>query len=498
MDKKQVVSRFAPSPTGYMHIGNLRTALYSYLAAKCCGGKFILRIEDTDQKRYVPGAEEIILETLAIAGLEYDEGPGKDGGHGPYRQSERKQIYLDYAEQLVRENKAYYCFCDKKDPHEQSAVEDMPQIPEADPCRDLSPEQVSALLASKKSYTIRHKTRKEGKTTYFDHVFGEISVENKTLHDIILIKSDGMPTYNFAHVIDDHLMGVTHVLRGNEYITSTPQYVQLHADLGFELPEYYHLPLIMGKDEAGNVSKLSKRHGSVSFADLIAQGYLPEAIINYIALLGWHPGDSEREIFSLEELKKVFSPDDIRKSAAIFDYDKLKWMNSQYILQMSLEEFCAKAMPYIQKSLTKTVNFKKLCEILQPRVQILSEVGEKIDFFECLDDFDVSLLFNEKKKTNSENAQLILTRALEKLSGIDPARWHNDELFEELSELSVELGQKTMSIMWVIRVALSGRTVTVGGATEIMEILGKNEVLNRLKNCLGKVNDFDSKNYQKQ
>ncbi len=490
MDKKQIVSRFAPSPTGYMHIGNLRTALYAYLVAKSKGGKFLLRIEDTDQNRYVDGAEQVIFDTLRMAGLDYDEGPDRDGGHGPYRQSERKAIYLEYADRLIREGKAYYCFCEKKEPHADLASDncEIPEVPEADPCRDLTEDEVKARLASGASYVIRHKTNKEGVTTYFDHVFGEISVENKMLHDIILIKSDGMPTYNFAHVIDDHLMGVTHVLRGNEYIVSTPQYVQLHQDLGFELPEYYHLPLIMGKDADGNVSKLSKRHGSVSFADLVGQGYLPEAIINYVALLGWHPANSDQELFTLDELIAVFNPDDIRKSAAIFDYDKLKWMNSQYILKMTPSEFSEHAMPYINNTLTHDVyDVEKLCSILQPRIQIFSEIGEKIEFFQSLGDLDLNLLFNDKKKTNPENARDILARAIEKLQAVELNEWHNDNLFQQLEQISAEAGYKPISIMWVIRVALSGRTVTVGGATEIMQILGKSETLIRLQTVLNKL-----------
>jgi len=484
MNKKQIVSRFAPSPTGYMHIGNLRTALYAYLTARSSGGKFILRIEDTDRARFVEGAEQVIIDTLHTVGLEYDEGPGRDGGHGPYRQSERKEIYLEYARRLIDEGKAYYCFCEKKDPHiENVATENqLPQVPSEDPCRNLDEAEVRARLERGDSYVIRHKVKKEGTTAFFDHVYGEISVENKMLCDIILIKSDGMPTYNFAHVIDDHLMGVTHVLRGNEYVVSTPQYVLLHEDLGFELPEYYHLPLIMGQDEAGNVSKLSKRHGAVSFADLTKSGYLPQAIVNYIALLGWHPGDSDQEIYSLKELEKVFDLKDIRKSASIFDYDKLKWLNSQYILKMSPAEFSNVAMPYIENTLTHGVyDVEKLCEILQPRVQVLGEIAEKIEFFQDLGDFDIQLLFNDKKKTNPENAKSILSRALNILSNVELNDWHNDFLYQKLEQLCNESGYKPVSVMWVIRVALSGRTVTVGGATEIMQILGKSETLIRLQ-----------------
>lgn len=485
MDKKQVVTRYAPSPTGFMHIGNLRTALYSYLVAKSQGGKFILRIEDTDQARYVEGATQVIYDTLHATGLEYDEGPDRDGGHGPYIQSQRKAIYQEYAAKLVAEGKAYYCFCDKKEHYDDPAPVTSDTV---DPCLALSPADIQTKLDAHTPYVIRHKVNKTGSTHYFDHVFGDITVQNETMHDIILIKSDGMPTYNFAHVIDDYLMGVTHVVRGNEYITSTPQYVLLHQDLGFPLPEYYHLPLIMGKNDDGEVSKLSKRHGAVSFADLVGLGYLPQAIVNYIALLGWHPADSDQEIFSLEELKQVFDPADIRKSSAIFDYDKLKWMNSQYILKMSPAEFREHATPFIANTLTRDVyDIDKLCEILQPRVQIFSEIAEKIEFFQELTDFDINLLFNDKKKTNRENAQEILATALQKLQQVELNNWHNDDLFSVLEQMSTETGLKPVSIMWVVRIALSGQTVTVGGATEIMQILGKSETLIRLQKTLDRL-----------
>lgn len=487
MDKKQIVTRYAPSPTGMMHIGNLRTALYSYLLAKSQGGKFILRIEDTDQARHHEGAEQVIFDTLRATGLRYDEGPDIGGPNGPYTQSERKAIYHEYAQKLIDSGKAYYCFCEKKSAESAENAENF-DTQAMDPCRNLSAEEVAAKLESGASFVIRHKANHEGETSYFDNVFGEITIQNDTLQDIILIKSDGMPTYNFAHIVDDYLMGVTHVVRGNEYITSTPQYVQIHADLGLPLPEYYHLPLIMGKDENGDVSKLSKRHGSVSFADLVRLGYLPEAIVNYIALLGWHPADTDQEIFSLAELTEIFDPADIRKSSAVFDYDKLKWMNSQYIMKMSADEFKRAAMPFIADTLTHDVyDLDKLCELLQPRVQIFGEIGEKIEFFQDLVDFDINLLFNDKKKTNAENAPLILRTAIEKLEQVALNEWHNDALFAVLEGLCAELNLKPIAVMWVLRVALSGQTVTVGGATEIMQILGKSETIIRLQTTLNRL-----------
>lgn len=480
--KKQVVTRYAPSPTGYMHVGNLRTALYSYLTARKNGGKFILRIEDTDQARFVADATKIIIDTLHTAGLKYDEGPDIGGPNGPYTQSERKAIYMQYAQDLVDQGKAYYCFCQKR-----NADEDCEAIV-VDPCADLPLEEAKKKVAEGASFTIRHRVKKTGTTTFVDNVFGEITVQNDTLHDIILIKSDGMPTYNFAHIIDDHLMGVTHVLRGSEFITSTPQFIQLHNDLGFEVPQFYHLPLIMGKNEAGEVSKLSKRHGAVAFSDLVALGYLPQAIINYISLLGWHPADTDQEIFSLSELEQVFDTANIRKSAAIFDYDKLKWVNSQYILKMTPAEFKEYAMPYIRNTLTRDVfDVDKLCEILQPRVQIFSEIAEKIEFFQDLVDFDINLLFNPKKKTDEQNSKEILSLALQKLQSVELSDWHNDVLYQQLEDICVQTGLKPVSVMWVVRIALSGQTVTVGGATEIMQILGKSETMIRLQTTLNRL-----------
>ena len=476
---KKIVTRFAPSPTGYMHIGNLRTALYSYLLARHNGGKFILRIEDTDRKRFIPGAEEIILNTLKMTGLNYDEGPDIGGPNGPYRQSERKDIYLKYAQDLLNNGNAYYCFCSKEEDT------DSPEGHKCD-CSALSPEEVKANLVANKPYVIRQRVSKEGTTTYHDHIFGDISIENSTMQDIVLIKSDGYPTYNFAHIVDDHLMGINTVVRGSEYLTSTAQYVALHKALGWETPEYYHLPLIMGRNADGEVSKLSKRHGAVSFADLVEQGYLPEAIINYIALLGWHPKDDELEFLTLNELVREFDADDIRKSAAIFDYDKLKWMNAHYIAGLSLEEFGIRAKPYIDKVITRDLaDYEALLKLLQPRVQILSEIPEKIEFFQAMPDFDLNLLANDKKKTTLDNAREILKNSIEVLQGVDA--WENELLFNKLNEVASTLNLKPMSVMWVVRLAVSGNLVTVGGATEIMEVLGKEESLDRLIRTLDRL-----------
>ena len=481
---KKIVTRFAPSPTGYMHIGNLRTALYSYLLARHNNGKFIVRIEDTDRERFIPGAEKIIFDTLKIAGLNYDEGPDIGGPNAPYRQSERKEIYLKYAQQLIEQGDAYYCFCGKTENHDDQNENEFGGYNRH--CRNLSADEIQRNLDAGKPFVIRQKVPLTGATTYHDHVFGDITVENETLQDIVLIKSDGYPTYNFAHVVDDHLMGVNSVLRGSEYLTSTIQYVLLYKAFGWELPEYYHLPLIMGKNADGEVSKLSKRHGAVSFADLLEQGYLPQAILNYIALLGWHPADDEREFFTLPELVTEFNADDIRKSAAIFDYDKLKWMNSKYIANLSLAEFGELARPYIEHVVTRELaDYDALLTLLQPRVQILSEIPEKIEFFQVLPDFDINLLANDKKKTTLENAREILQATINTLENVE--NWENSVLFEKLNEIATNLNLKSMSIMWVVRLAVSGNMVTVGGATEIMEVLGKEESINRLIRTLDRL-----------
>jgi len=482
MDKK-VVSRFAPSPTGYMHIGNLRTCLYSYLVAKHLGGKFILRIEDTDRNRFVPNSEQVIMDTLKASKINYDEGPDVGGPNGPYRQSERLGIYMEYAKQLVATKKAYYCFCSD----EEKDVEPGQFTMHHCNCSKLKSNEVEEKLKSS-PWVIRFNTPKDdGSTTYHDNIFGDITVSHKEMYDIVLIKSDGYPTYNFCHIIDDHLMGVTHVVRGNEYLMTTALYTLIYRAFGWELPEYFHLPVIMAQDkETGKISKLSKRHGAVSFRDLVELGYLPEALINYIALLGWHLGNSDEEFFTLDELIKVFDVKDIRKSSAVFDYEKLKWMNAKYLSNMSLNQFSAVAKPFIEKALTHEVaNFDALLKLLQPRIQILSEIPDKINYFDKMPDFDVSLLANEKKKTTMESAKKILTESIKILSNIE--KWQNDVLFEALNKMSTDFGEKTMSVMWVIRLAVSGSVVTVGGATEIMEVLGKYESLERIKNTLKRV-----------
>ena len=396
MSKEQFVTRFAPSPTGYMHIGNLRTALYSYLIAKHDGGSFILRIEDTDRERLVEGATDIIIDTLRVTGLSYDEGPGVGGEHGPYIQSDRKPIYAKYAEMLVASGHAYYCFCTKErleQLHEEDATGGYDRH-----CRDLDPAEVQRLLDAKTPYVIRQKMPTEGKTSYVDAVFGEITTENVELQDQILMKADGYPTYNFAHVVDDHLMGVTHVVRGSEYLTSTPKYALLYDAFGWERPVYVHLPLLMGKNEDGSVSKLSKRHGAVSFNDLVADGYLPEAIVNYIALLGWCPKGSEDEFFTLPELEKTFTIAGINKSPSVFDYDKLLWFNGEYIKKMDFDTFCKAVAPFIKSELPAALDRTAMLRLLQGRIAKLSEAEDKMTVFLRLSEYEPSLMENKKNK----------------------------------------------------------------------------------------------------
>ncbi len=385
MNKDKVVTRFAPSPSGYMHIGNLRTALYSYLLAKSNGGTFILRIEDTDRKRLVENAIQIIYDTLNLAGLQYDEGPGKGGANGPYVQSERKDIYIEYAERLISAGHAYYCFCGNQEPDE--ATEDSSSYGYGRHCRNLSPEEVSDKLQSGMPYVIRQKVPLDGTTTFDDLVFGSISRANSDLQDSVLIKSDGYPTYNFAHVVDDHLMGVTHVVRGSEYLSSTPQYVILYDHFGWERPAYVHLPLIMGKSEDGTVSKLSKRHGAVSFQDLVQDGFMPESIVNYIALLGWSPKDTSEEFFTLGELVQRFRVSGINKSSSIFDFEKLLWFNGMYIRKLTPERFSELALPHVKGVITRDIDIAKLMALIQPRIEKFSQIPQHIAFFEALPEF---------------------------------------------------------------------------------------------------------------
>ena len=479
-----VVTRFAPSPTGYMHIGNLRTALYSYLIAKHSGGKFILRIEDTDRERLVEGATDVILSTLRMTGLRYDEGPDVGGEHGPYIQSERKEIYRKYAEQLVASGHAYYCFCSKErleQLHEEDATGGYDRH-----CRGLSPAEVQEKLASGAPYVIRQKMPLDGTVTYQDAVFGEIKCECKELQDQILMKADGYPTYNFAHVVDDYLMGVTHVVRGSEYITSTPKYALLYDAFGWERPTYVHLPLLMGKNADGTVSKLSKRHGAVSFQDLVRDGYLPEAITNYIALLGWNPKGklAEREFFTLPELTEAFTVEAINKSPAVFDFDKLLWFNGEYIRRMSPEDFRVAVTPYIPADFPAHLNLPLILSLVQGRLSKLSEFPEKVGFFAELPAYTADLFYNKKNKVTAENATNLLRAATDAVATVSD--WTNDVLFTALSDKAAEMNVKSGALLWCARIAVSGMSVTPGGATEIMVALGRDESLRRMHLALEK------------
>ncbi len=478
------VTRFAPSPTGYMHIGNLRTALYSYLISKHDNGKFILRIEDTDRERLVEGATDIIKSTLKITGLNYDEGPDVGGDNGPYIQSERKEIYMEYAKKLVDIGAAYYCFCTKErleKLHEEDATGGYDRH-----CRNLSKEEVEANLKAGIPFVIRQKMPLDGITTYKDSVFGEISMNNSELQDQILMKADGYPTYNFCHVIDDYLMGVTHVVRGSEYLTSTPKYVLLYDAYGWERPTYVHLPLLMGKNEDGSVSKLSKRHGAVSFQDLVDDGYLPEAITNYIALLGWCPKNSQTEFFTLKELIEAFTIDGVSKSPAVFDFEKLLWFNGEYIHKLDDSEFLSLVNPFIKIEIPSNINKEKMFALLKTRISKLSEINEKMDFFIHLPDYDKEMFLNKKNKISEfDTVKNVLSEAYSILQAVKS--FDNDTLFSSLSPIAEKLGIKTGAVMWCIRIAVSGLSATPGGATEIMEVIGKEESLNRIKISIEKL-----------
>ncbi|WMJ81104.1 glutamate--tRNA ligase [Clostridium sp. MB40-C1] len=478
MAMREVRTRFAPSPTGYMHIGNLRTALYTYLIAKHEGGKFILRIEDTDQERYVEGAVDVIYRTLKMTGLTHDEGPDIGGPVGPYIQSERKGMYLDYAKELVEKGEAYYVFNDKEDTVAKICEDEKKPYKFDAKYHTLSKEEVEEKLASGVEYVIRQKNPSEGETVFEDEIYGTISVENAELEDMILIKSDGLPTYNFANVIDDHLMGITHVVRGNEYLSSAPKYNRLYDALGWPVPTYVHCPPIM--KDAHN--KLSKRNGDASFEDLLAKGYLKEAVVNFIALLGWSSG-TEQEIFSLEELIEKFDYRHINKSPAIFDDVKLKWMNGEYIKKLPQEEFHKMAMPYYEEVFSKKnmelLKLDKISELLQTRVEVLNEVPGFIDFFEALPEYDIDLYTHKKMKTNSENSLVTLERALPVLEGLQ--EWTFDSIHDATFALIKEMEVKNGIVLWPIRTALSGKSFSPGGAFELAEILGKEESLRRIR-----------------
>lgn len=480
----KVRTRFAPSPTGYMHIGNLRTALYEYLIAKSAGGDFVLRIEDTDQERYVEGALDVVFNTLKATGIKFDEGPGVGGDYGPYIQSERRDIYKKYALELVEKGHAYYCFCTKE--RLESLKSDSTELGTGfnydRHCRDLSKEEIQKNLDAGIPYVIRQKMPVDGTTTFTDAVYGDITVENKTLDDQVLLKSDGLPTYNFANVVDDHLMKITHVVRGNEYLSSTPKYNNLYNAFGWEIPTYVHCAPIM--KDAHN--KLSKRNGDASFMDLIEKGYIPEAILNYIALLGWSPRGNE-EFYTLPELEKAFDIDGISKSPAIFDIEKLKWMNAEYLRRMTPEEFYKVALPYIDKALggadfSEDVKLR-IAGLIQPRTELLTDIEDKISFFAKLPEYSTELYCHKKMKTDTVNSLTSLNIVLEALTNGNGANidWTSASLYEFFCGLASENELKNSQILWPIRTALSGKDVSPGGATELAEILGKDESIKRIK-----------------
>ena len=484
---KKIRTRFAPSPTGRMHVGNLRTALYAYLIAKHEGGDFILRVEDTDQERFVEGALDIIYRTMEKTGLIHDEGPDKDKGYGPYVQSERNAqgLYLKYAKQLVEQGDAYYCFCDKErlDSLRTSVSEDGTDIVVYDKhCLGLSKEEVEANLAAGKPWVIRLNIPREGTTTFHDEIYGDITVSNNELDDMILIKSDGFPTYNFANVIDDHLMEITHVVRGNEYLASAPKYNRLYEAFGWEIPVYVHCPLIT--DE--NHKKLSKRCGHASYEDLIEQGFVSEAVVNYVALLGWCPTDN-REIFSLEELVEAFDYTHMSKSPAVFDTVKLKWMNGEYLKAMDFDRFYEMARPYIEEVVTRDCDTKKIAALVKTRIEILPDIREQIDFFEAVPEYDVAMYTHKKMKTDPQKALEVLKELLPILE--NQGDFSNDALFETLKAFAGEKGYKIGYVMWPIRTAVSGKQNTPGGATEIMEVLGKEESLKRIRAGVEKLSE---------
>ena len=478
-----VKTRFAPSPTGRMHVGNLRTALYAYLVAKHADGKFMLRIEDTDQERFMEGALDIIYRTLDQTGLIPDEGPDKDGGVGPYVQSERtaQGIYMKYAKQLIDQGDAYYCFCTKERLDSLRTTVAGKEIAIYDKhCLHLSKEEIEANLAAGKPYVIRMNMPTEGTTTFHDELYGDITVNNNELDDMILIKSDGYPTYNFANVVDDHLMGITHVVRGNEYLSSAPKYNRLYEAFGWEVPVYIHCPLITNEEH----QKLSKRSGHSSYEDLLDQGFLTEAIVNFVALLGWSPA-GDNELFTLEELVKEFDYHRISKSPAVFDMVKLKWMNGEYMKKMDDEKFYEMALPYIRQVITKVLDLHKIAAMVKTRIEVFPDIPGHIDFFEKMPEYDVSMYRHKKMKTTEESSLALLQEVLPLLEAQED--YSNDALFALLSAYGKEKGYKTGFVMWPIRTALSGKQMTPAGATEILEVLGKEESLTRLQAAIDKL-----------
>ena len=464
-----VRTRFAPSPTGYMHVGNLRTALYTWLIARHNGGKFILRIEDTDQGRYVDGAVEVIYRTLNECGLDHDEGPDVGGPVGPYIQTERRGLYKEYAELLIEKGCAYRCFCEKTEDEGEGFEK------AADPCRGMSRAESDARAANGEPFVIRQKIPEDGSTTFHDEIFGDITVENKTLDDQVLIKRDGLPTYNFANVVDDHLMGITHVVRGSEYLSSSPKYNLLYESFGWPVPAYVHCSPVMR--DAHN--KMSKRHGDPSYEDLIAQGYLTDAVVNYVALLGWSPG-GEREIYSLPELAEIFDIKGISKSPAIFDIEKLKYFNSEYIRAMSPEAFARAAEPFIRQAVKNpALDAAAIAALLQQRTEVLTDIPEKLDFFDALPDYDTALYVHKKSKTDEAGSLETLGKMLPVFEAIED--WNDESILAAMTGMAEACGCKNAKIMWPVRIAVAGKAVTPGGAVEICRILGKDETLRRIR-----------------
>ena len=479
----KVRTRFAPSPTGRMHVGNLRTALYAYLITKHEGGDFIIRIEDTDQERLVEGAVDIIYRTLEKTGLVHDEGPDKDKGFGPYVQSDRQKsgIYLEYAKKLIEKGEAYYCFCDKDRLATLNQVIDGKEINVYDKhCLHLSKEEVEEKLASGIPYVIRQNNPTTGTTTFKDEIYGDITVDNSELDDMILIKSDGFPTYNFANVVDDHLMGITHVVRGNEYLSSSPKYNRLYEAFGWEVPVYVHCPLITDEEH----HKLSKRCGHSSYEDLIEQGFISEAILNFVALLGWSPSGTE-EIFSLEELIKAFDYRHMSKSPAVFDYTKLKWMNGEYMKAMDFDRFYEMAEPYLKKVITKDLDLKKIAEMVKTRIEVFPDICEHIDFFEELPDYSIDMYTHKKMKTDAVSSLEVLKEVLPLFEAQED--YSNDALYSLLMGYVEKKGCKNGFALWPVRTAVSGKQMTPCGATEMMEILGKEESIARIKKGIEKL-----------
>ena len=476
----EVRTRFAPSPTGYMHVGNLRTALYTYLIARHAGGKFILRIEDTDQVRQVEGAVEVIYKTMAQCHLEHDEGPDVGGPVAPYIQTERRPYYKEYAELLMERGHAYRCFCEKTESEEDSGDFDRGD----DPCRSMSREESDRRAAAGEPYVIRQLIPHEGSTTFHDEIFGDITVENSTLDDQVLIKRDGLPTYNFANVIDDHLMGITHVVRGSEYLSSAPKYNLLYEGFGWEIPKYVHCSPVMR--DANN--KMSKRHGDPSYEDLIAQGFLTDAVINYVTLLGWSPRgeQAEQEIFTMQELVDCFDIGGISKSPAIFDIEKLKYFNSEYIRSMSPEDFAKIAEPYIRSAVKNTAyDAAAIAALLQQRTEVLTDIPEKLDFFDSLPEYDKELFVHKKSKSGLESSKQALELMIPRFRALE--NWDDESIMNAMLGLAQELGVKNSVVMWPVRIAAAGKAVTPGGAVEICRILGREETLSRLNTGLEKL-----------